>query len=98
MIFGHTPPIVRKHVHLQIVSGLKPGGFLLMEGYSKAQLNHKTGGPPVEPLLYSLDELMTDFGEDFNWEVAHEIERDIIEGRYHRGKSAVVQLYGRKKS
>lgn len=97
MIFGHTPPVVRKHVHLQIVSGLKSGGFLLMEGYSKAQLKYKTGGPPVEPLLYSLEELMKDFGDEFDWVIAHEIERDIIEGRYHRGKSAVVQLYGRKK-
>lgn len=97
MIFGHTPPVVRKHVHLQIVSGLKTGGFLLMEGYSKDQLKHKTGGPPVELLLYSLEELMKDFGDEFDWEIAHEIERDIIEGRYHRGKSAVVQLYGRKK-
>lgn len=97
MIFGHTPPIVRKHVHLQIVAGLKPGGFLLMEGYGKNQLKYKTGGPPVAPLLYSLAELMEDFGDDFEWEIAHEIERDIIEGTYHHGRSAVVQLYGRKK-
>lgn len=97
MIFGHTPPIVRKHVHLQIIAGLKPGGFLLMEGYGKDQLKYKTGGPPVAPLLYSLAELKADFDDDFDWEIAHEIERDIIEGRYHHGRSAVVQLYGRKK-
>lgn len=97
MIFGHTPPIVRKHVHLQIISGLKPGGFFLLEGYSKNQLKNNTGGPSVAPLLYSLEELMKDFADDFEWEIAHEIEREIIEGRYHRGKSAVVQLFGRKK-
>lgn len=97
MIFGHTPPIIRKHVHLEIISGLKSGGFLVMEGYGKDQLKYKTGGPPMEPLLYSLAELMEDFGQDFEWEIAHEIEREIIEGSYHRGTSAVVQLFGRKK-
>lgn len=97
MIFGHTPPLVKKHVHMQIASGLKPGGFLALEGYSKDQLKYKTGGPPVAPLLYSLEELMADFDHEFDWIVAHEIEREIIEGEYHNGNSAVVQLYGRKR-
>ncbi len=97
MIFGHTPPPVRTHIHAEIVKGLKPGGFLLMEGYRKEQLQFKTGGPPVESLLFSLDEFMDDFGAFFEWQIAREMDREVIEGPYHTGMAAVVQIFGYRK-
>ena len=45
--------------------------------------------------MLTLDELREDLaGLDFH--VAHEIERDIHEGKYHHGKSAVVQIFATK--
>ncbi len=96
MIFGHTPPAVRQHVHRQILRGLRPGGSFVLEGYRKEQLQYRTGGPHDESLLYSLEELIQDFGVGMEWEVAHAIEREIQEGAFHNGLSAVVQVYGRR--
>ena len=96
MIFGHTPPEVRRHVHGQIARGLRPGGFFVLEGYRKEQLQYRTGGPQDERLLYSLEELTGDFGSSMGWNIAREMNREIHEGAFHNGLSAVVQLWGRK--
>jgi hypothetical protein len=33
---------------------------------------------------------------DLHWEIAREVERDLLEGRYHNGRAAVIQIFGRK--
>ena len=40
---------------------LKPGGWLLVEGYNEAQLGRGTGGPPVADLMLNLEELLEEF-------------------------------------
>jgi cyclopropane fatty-acyl-phospholipid synthase-like methyltransferase len=60
-IFAHLPPAVRKHVHQACVAALKPGGIMLLEAYTPAQLEHKTGGPQSIDMLYTQDMLMQDF-------------------------------------
>ena len=49
-IFAHVPPPARRHVHRQVVTGLRPGGVLLLEAYRPEQLEYHTGGPPVAKL------------------------------------------------
>lgn len=94
MIFGHTPPEVRTHIHLQIIRGLRPGGFFILEGYNLGQLEFRTGGPKTEALLYSLDEIKREFEGYMDWQIAQDTVRDIQEGKYHTGKSSVIQLFG----
>ncbi len=96
-IFCHLPPALRKKVHRSVVKALKPGGVLILEGYSPDQLSHGAGGPPQREMLMTLAELKEDFqGLDFKH--AQEIERELCEGRLHNGPSAVVQLLARKPS
>ncbi|WP_373048035.1 class I SAM-dependent methyltransferase [Vulgatibacter sp.] len=94
-IFCHLPAPLRRQVHRAAVAGLKPGGRLVLEAYTPAQLGFRTGGPPVRELLYTLDELREDFA-GLDLEVAREIEREVVEGRLHHGRAAVVQIAGRK--
>ncbi len=95
MIFCHLPPALRRTVARGIVTGLRPGGIVLLEGYTPDQLRYRTGGPPVEELLYTADALREDFA-GLNLPVLRELTREVREGTLHTGMAAVVQLVGEK--
>lgn len=44
-IFAHVPGAVRTRLYPLLVDCLQPGGLLLLEAYSLAQLPRTTGGP-----------------------------------------------------
>ncbi len=94
-IFCHLPPGTRRHVHRDVVAGLRPGGTLILEMYTVEQLALGTGGPPVRELLVKLADLVQEFG-GLSPLLAHETQRDVLEGRCHFGRSAVAQLIARK--
>jgi SAM-dependent methyltransferase len=94
-IFCHLPPPLRRAIHAQAVAGLRPGGAIVLEAYTPAQLKHGTGGPPVAELLMTLEGLRDELS-GLRFEHAVEIERDIQEGRFHAGVGAVVQVLAYK--
>ncbi len=94
-IFVHLPPSLRATVHRQVVAGLRPGGVVVLEGYTPEQLEFGTGGPPVAELLYEPDVVFGDFA-DLEFEIARAVIREVHEGRYHNGEAAVVQVLARK--
>lgn len=94
-IFAHLPPALRRTVHRQVVAGLRPGGVLVLEAYTLAQLALKTGGPPTAELLMSLETLRQELA-GLDLQHAVELEREIIEGRLHTGRGAVVQILATK--
>lgn len=95
-IAAHVPPMLRKQLHLNVVKALKQDGVFILEGYTERQLEMDgVGGPPNKELLLSLSELNEELtGLSFN--IAHEIDRHISEGKFHQGESAVVQIIARK--
>jgi SAM-dependent methyltransferase len=92
-IFCHVPPTVRARLHAAIVRGLKPGGVFILEAYTPAQLEYRTGGPPTRELMMSLSELQNEL-DGLDLVHARELERNVHEGRGHTGLSAVVQIVG----
>ena len=94
-IFMHLPKPLRSRVYREAAAGLRPGGALVIEAYRPEQIALGTGGPKDAALLPSLAELTTEFA-GLTIEVAREAERDIAEGTYHLGRSAVVQLLARR--
>ncbi|MDH3455358.1 MAG: class I SAM-dependent methyltransferase [Gemmatimonadota bacterium] len=94
-IFCHLPPDLRRRVHRDVVTGLRPGGVLLVEMYTVNQLALGTGGPPVADLLVRLSDLLQEFNL-LSVILAREIEREVLEGRCHSGRSAVAQLIAQK--
>jgi ubiquinone/menaquinone biosynthesis C-methylase UbiE len=94
-IFAHLPPATRKQLHTKVVSGLRPGGVLILEAYRPDQLKYKTGGPPNEEFMMTLQSLEEELS-GLSFEYAAELDRDVVEGQFHTGKGAVVQLIGRK--
>jgi SAM-dependent methyltransferase len=95
VIFMHLPPALRAAVLAQAVAGLRPGGLLVLECYTPAQLAFHTGGPREAALLPTLARLREELpGLDFLH--GAELERDIVEGDGHTGRGAVVQILARR--
>ena len=74
---------------------LKPGGWLILQGYTPDQLRHRTGGPSDPAHLYTKDLLQAAFG-DFEQVRFTEEETTLSEGLGHCGTSAVIGLVGRR--
>lgn len=94
-IFCHLPHRQRRDLYKKIVPSLKTGGVLVLEAYIPRQLELATGGPDVAERMPTLEMLRQEL-QGLDFEVAHEIERDVIEGKYHHGRAAVVQILARK--
>ena len=96
LIFAHFPPNLRNLIHKNMLSFLKPGGHLVLESFSKDQLKYGTGGPKNEALLYSINELKSDFS-DLETLRMKKLVRFLNEGVLHQGESDVIQLIAIKR-
>ncbi|MEW5904964.1 MAG: class I SAM-dependent methyltransferase [Pseudomonadota bacterium] len=88
-------PELRAQQFANLKQHLKPGGLLLLQGYTPRQLDYKTGGPSQVENLYTepmLRELCADL------EILHLAEHDSVihEGTGHSGMSALIDLVARK--
>jgi SAM-dependent methyltransferase len=94
-IYAHTPPDLRAAIHNNVKASLKSGGYFILEGYHPNNVGRGTGGPQVPPLCYLKADLLNELS---GLEIIHaeELEREVNEGKYHSGKSAVVQIIARK--
>ena len=91
----HVPRDLRRRLHRDVVAGLKQGGTFLLEAYTPRQLEFGTGGPSSTDRLMDLASLKKELtGLEFLH--GKEVVRDVVEGTYHTGKGAVVQVLARK--
>jgi len=74
---------------------LKPGGLLIIQGYTPKQLQYGTGGPKEIENLYTRAMLEGAF-RDFRDVTIVEEELELHEGTSHGGMSAVINLTARK--
>jgi len=88
-------PPMRERLFEHIVHTLKPGGLLVLQGYTPKQLEHKTGGPPIASHLYT-PALLRDAFAALHIEELREYEADLSEGNQHAGRSALIGLLARK--
>lgn len=74
---------------------VRPGGVLMLQGYTPKQLEYKTGGPPSVENLYTADLLRESFA---GWEIVRldEYEDELAEGCGHKGRSALIGLVAKK--
>ncbi len=88
-------PDMRERLFAHMAHALKPGGLLLLQGYTPMQLDYKTGGPPILSHLYTEDLLRTSFPSLDIIEL-RTYEDDLTEGSQHLGRSALIGMLGRK--
>ena len=87
-------PPMRERLFASIVGCLKPGGLLVLQGYTPKQLEYRTGGPPIPSHLYTPDLLRSAFAALEIIEL-REYEAELAEGTQHSGRSALIGLLAR---
>ena len=101
LIYAHFPPDIKSIYHKTLDQYLRKNGLIIFEAFSKKHLdyiskNEKMGGPKEMGMLFSIEEIKSDFG---NYEIIELVEKEIelSEGVFHKGKGSVIRFVGRKK-
>lgn len=95
LVFAHMPANKRTAYHQKLAGFLKPGGSLILEGFSKEQLNYSSGGPQNLEMLFSEAEIQNDFS-GFSSLVVKKTKILLDEGLYHKGPASVIRAVGIK--
>jgi len=100
LIYAHFAPNKKAAFHQRLNECLKPGGVIILEAFGENHLayrqqNPKVGGPGIAEMLYSEEEIRTDFK---GYEILKLTEEEVTlsEGKFHNGKGSVVRFVGRK--
>jgi SAM-dependent methyltransferase len=90
-----TGPEGRRTLFDGMKQATKPGGLVMLHGYTPEQLAHGTGGPPFAENMYTEVILRDAF---VGWEIltCHAYEREVQAGRGHSGQSALIDFIARK--
>ncbi|WP_026757625.1 SAM-dependent methyltransferase [Sediminimonas qiaohouensis] len=88
-------PEEREQLFTGMKRSVRPGGLMLLHGYTPEQIAYGTGGPPHAENMYTNGQLATDFD---GWDILENraYERDVQEGRGHSGHSALIDFVARK--
>jgi SAM-dependent methyltransferase len=90
-----APPAFRDEMFAGMKHAVRPGGVVLLHGYTPKQLEYRTGGPSAVEQLYTEELLRAAFAD---WQLlrVEAYERELDEGEGHRGRSAVIDLIARR--
>jgi hypothetical protein len=95
LIYVHLPGFLRRAWHRKLLSSLKSGGILILEGFEKEQIGFSSGGPKDVQMLFDIEDLKKDF-ESLQISFAEKTELVLKEGPGHDGEARVVRLVGVK--
>lgn len=92
-----APPDVRSRLFARSIDALKPGGIVLLTGYSGRQLEYGTGGPSNAEQLYTEAMLRDAFS---TLDILEMIDLDVRldAGPGHQGLSSVIEMVAKKPS
>ena len=95
MIFLHLPKETNQIIFQGSISSLKKGGKLIIQTFSKEQINNSSGGPKDPELLFSEKELLG-YTSELKTEFLESKTINLDEGNYHKGKADVINMVGVK--
>jgi SAM-dependent methyltransferase len=100
LVFAHFPAHQKPALHKKIDYHLKPGGYLILEAFNKEHLkyniiNPQIGGPRDFDMLYSLDELLSDF-KGYKIIMAEDTIGRLSEGNFHKGTGSMTRFVAQK--
>ncbi len=91
-----APPAEREALFQRMDASLKPGGTLVIQGYSLQQLSFNTGGPGKREHLYD-EALLTRAFAAYDLLDLRTYEAVLSEGTAHSGRSGLIGLTARKR-
>jgi cyclopropane fatty-acyl-phospholipid synthase-like methyltransferase len=95
IFFQFATPEERTQLFTRMVNSLKPGGTLIIQGYTPRQLDFNTGGPGKLAHMYDEALMLGAFGELDILDLCT-YEAEITEGTGHQGMSGLLGLTARK--
>jgi SAM-dependent methyltransferase len=86
------------HNIVSVPAALRTGGCFVFEAYRAANIGRGVGGPQNADMTVELEDLLHDLGGEprMTIDIGREVERNIVEGKYHNGMSATTQVLARK--
>jgi SAM-dependent methyltransferase len=98
LCYVHLGPTLRPAVHAACVEALRPGGVIVLEAFTPAQIANRrqSGGPASADMMFTATMLASDFG-DLEILVLEEVETQLHEGPGHSGIADVVRLIARRR-
>ena len=94
LVYAHFPAEIRANAHLHLQKFLKPNALVIFEAFSKKQIGKSSGGPKNMDMLFSIDEIHTEF-KDLTFDYLEEETVYLQEGEYHQGEASVIRFVGR---
>ena len=88
-------PEDRADLFARMRAAVKPGGLILLHGYTPKQLDYGTGGPKALENLYT-EALLREAFDGWEILVCESYEAHLDEGAGHSGQSALIDLIARK--
>lgn len=88
-------PPARARLFERMARALRPGGCLVLQGYTPAQLAYRSGGPGRLDHLYTPELLREAFAGLEILDLA-EYEAELAEGTQHVGRAALIGLLARR--
>lgn len=95
IFFQFAGPEDRMKIFNHIDASLKPGGVVVLQGYSTAQMKFNTGGPGKLEHLYDEKILVTAF-KHYELLDIRTYESEIHEGTSHKGMSGLIGFVAKK--
>ncbi len=96
--FLHVGPDDRAEIHRKLAGTLKPGGLLLLEGFTPDHLGRGKGGPKDTRMMFTEDRLRDDFAGLLDFEHLEALETELPASERHGGPASVIRLRARRKS
>lgn len=95
LIFAHFHADTREILHHKLIEKINHGGTVILEAFSKKQINYDSGGPKSLDLLYDTEMLKNDFAL-LTIEYLQERTVNLNEGGFHSGEANVVRMIAKK--
>jgi len=95
IVFFHLPEAIRRSVFQRLSGFVKPGGFIVLECFSKKHFGNTRSGPKTIDLLYDPAAVRGDF-DHHELVVFAEAQYTINEGALHQGSAEVIRLMALK--
>lgn len=87
--YAHFPAEIRKQANQHLLQYLKTGGVVIFEAFAKAQLGNASGGPKKKEMLFSIEEIKTEFPQ-LDFKLLKEETIELSEGNHHQGIAEVI--------
>ena len=95
LFFQFVGPQERDVLWSNLKDAAKPGGLIMIHGYTPKQLEFGTGGPPHKENMYETSDLKSFFG-DLEILQCEAYEAEQRSGSAHVGMSALIDFIARK--